>query len=127
MLTDAEYQTYVTGFPEGIVYAVENPDTGDKFDFAAQIDGRLLFTVASLYDAVQADGSLLEATARLYLGLAAVQLKAAGAAPIQWVCQRAGDADALRALLRQFEPELRDVSPMGGIEVVVAPVEESQD
>ncbi len=121
MLTDAEYQTYVTGYPEGIVYAMQNPDTGDTCDFAAFVDGHLVHTVGSLHGAVRPDGSLPEQTARSYLGLASVQLKAAAGVPIRWVCQHPEDADALRALLADVGPELRGVVPFGAMVVVAVP------
>lgn len=56
MLSDAEYRTYVTGAPSGLVYAVDNPETGDRFDFSGAAHGKLLFTIASLHGAVQPDG-----------------------------------------------------------------------
>ena len=121
MLTETEYQTFVTGYPRGVVYAVENPDTGDTFDFAGFADGRLVHTVASLYDAVQPDGSLSAETQEVYLGLASLQLKGAAGTPIRWVCQRPDDADALRNLLRDFEPELGKIAPLGSIEVIDVP------
>lgn len=46
-----------------------------------------------------------------------MQLKAAGANPIQWVCQDPADAAALAHLLDDFSAELRAYGP-NRIEVV---------
>ena len=121
MLDEAAYKTHVTGSPAGVVYAVTNPENGASFDFAGFANGHLLFTIASLLGAVQPDGTLLEDTARTYLGLAAVQLKAAGNYPIQWVCQDPDDAAALQRLLEDHDVELGQVSPLGIEAITVTP------
>ncbi|WP_134323893.1 hypothetical protein [Cumulibacter soli] len=124
MLSETDYRTYVTGYPTGVVYAVENPDTGDQFDFAGIADGELVYTVASLYDAVQPDGSLLTETAELYLGLAALQMKAAAGTTVLWACQFQSDADALARLLSEYDEALRAAAPLAAIDVRAVPVVE---
>lgn len=117
MLNEVEYRSYITGYPAGIAHHVRNPHTGEEFDFSGIAGTTLLYTIASLEHALRPDGSLPEATERHYLGLAGYQMNVASGAPIQWVCQRRVDADALRSLLERYSAGLRQVAPLGSLQV----------
>lgn len=118
MLSETEYQTYVTGLPQGIVFSVANPDTGDAFDFAGRDDDALVFTIGSLAGMLRSDGRLEQATQEHFLGMAVYQMKVAAGTPVRWVCQGEVDAVAVEAALKDYEREIRMLVPLGSISVV---------
>lgn len=124
MLNDSDYRTYVTSVPPFVAYTMTNPVTGDSFDFAGSDNGRPIHTIATLEHAMH-DGALLEEYQHHYLGLAALQMKAASGATVLWVCQRAEDSEALIALLTSYAEAIRQVVPTGTIEISTFPPPEN--
>lgn len=126
LLEQPQYQAFVTGLPVGVGHVVEDPDSGESFEFAGRDQDGLIYAIATLYDGVLPDGQLLETTQINYLGIAGLQMKLAGGRPIVWYCQRPQDADALRALLEDYRGAFSTRYPDGRITVRAMPAHEAE-
>ena len=93
LLSEAEYRSRLSGAPEGLMYLVEDPKTGQDVGYAGFASGALFDTIASM------DGR----TAASLADQARRQLSAAGTYPLVWHVQRPDDVGSVRDALQDAD------------------------